>query len=110
MIESQPPLHVALPTGVAAVEASGERLHYAAKVDVAAGTVEVGPQACNAEHPFNHAGGDNMVSITTNFYAKPLVVQGAGAGGDVTASGVLTDVLRIADGLRGTRRAGGRIV
>ena len=82
------------PTGVAAVEASGDRLHYAAKVDLTAGKVEVGPQACSPEHPFNHAGGDNMVSITTNFYTRPLVVQGAGAGGDVTATGVLADILR----------------
>jgi homoserine dehydrogenase len=37
-----------------------------------------------------------MVSITTNFYTRPLVVQGAGAGGDVTATGVLADILRCA--------------
>lgn len=43
-------------SGVAAVESKGERLHYAGKVDLAAGKVEVGPLACNADHPFNHAG------------------------------------------------------
>jgi homoserine dehydrogenase len=79
---------------VAEVEAKGERLHYAAKVDLSAGVVNVGPLACAAEHPFNNAGPDNMVSITTNFYTRPLVVQGAGAGGDVTATGVLADILR----------------
>ena len=75
------------------VESKGGRLHYAAKVDVANKSVTVGPLACDAAHPFNNAGPDNMVAITTNFYARPLVVQGAGAGGDVTATGVLADIL-----------------
>ena len=38
-----------------------------------------------------------MVAITTNFYPRPLVVQGAGAGGDVTATGVLADILECAN-------------
>jgi homoserine dehydrogenase len=36
---------------VAAVEATGQRLHYAAKVDVAAGAATVGPLAVEAAHP-----------------------------------------------------------
>ena len=74
-------------------ETPGSRLHYAAKVDVENKLVSVGPMACEASHPFNSAGPDNLIAITTNFYARPLVVQGAGAGGDVTATGVLTDIL-----------------
>jgi homoserine dehydrogenase len=82
---------------VAKVEATeGCRLHYAAKVDVAAGKVGVGLLACEASHPFNTAGPDNLVAITTNYYTRPLVVQGAGAGGDVTATGVLADILQCA--------------
>jgi len=79
---------------VADVEAKGQRLHYAAKVDAKSGTVEVGPLGVAMDHPFNNAGLDNMVAITTNFYPRPLVVQGAGAGGDVTATGVLADILK----------------
>jgi len=78
---------------VATVEESGSRLHYAAKVDVDKKLVSVGPMACEASHPFNSAGPDNLIAITTNFYTRPLVVQGAGAGGDVTATGVLVDIL-----------------
>jgi homoserine dehydrogenase len=52
--------------------------------------------SCQASHPFNNAGPDNMVAITTNFYTRPLVIQGAGAGGDVTATGVLADILQCA--------------
>ncbi|CAB9529877.1 aspartokinase/homoserine dehydrogenase 2, chloroplastic [Seminavis robusta] len=86
----------AMTERVAKVEAAGGRLHYAAKVDVAQNKVEVGLLSCEASHPFNNAGPDNMVAITTNFYTRPLVVQGAGAGGDVTATGVLADILQCA--------------
>lgn len=71
----------------------GCRLHYAAKVDVEAGKVTVGLLSCPSDHPFNTAGPDNLVAMTTNYYTRPLVVQGAGAGGDVTATGVLADIL-----------------
>ena len=87
----------AMSERVATVEATeGCRLHYAAKVDVKAGKVGVGLLACEGSHPFNNAGPDNLVAITTNFYTRPLVVQGAGAGGDVTATGVLADILQCA--------------
>lgn len=87
----------AMSERVAEVEATeGSRLHYAAKVDVTGGKVGVGLLPCPAGHPFNNAGPDNLVAITTNYYTRPLVVQGAGAGGDVTASGVLADILQCA--------------
>jgi tryptophan-rich sensory protein len=35
---------------------------------------------------------DNLVAITTNFLYCPLVTQLAGAGGDVTATGLLVTV------------------
>ena len=82
---------------VAKVEETGGRLHYAANVNVKENKVEVGLLSCEASHPFNNAGPDNMVAITTNFYTRPLVVQGAGAGGDVTATGVLADILQCAN-------------
>jgi homoserine dehydrogenase len=87
----------AMADRVAEVEAAGGRLHYAAKVNVKENKVEVGLLSCEASHPFNNAGPDNMVAITTNFYTRPLVVQGAGAGGDVTATGVLADILQCAN-------------
>ena len=42
-----------------------------------------------------------MAFTTRRYREYPLIVQGAGAGGDVTAAGVLADVLRIAQSLRG---------
>ena len=40
--------------------------------------------------------GDNIIAFTTSRYAKtPLVVQGPGAGADVTAMGVFSDILKL---------------
>ncbi|MEO8012078.1 MAG: hypothetical protein ABI650_10575, partial [Dokdonella sp.] len=39
---------------------------------------------------------DNIVQYTTRRYAtNPLIVQGPGAGRDVTAAGVFADLLRL---------------
>jgi aspartokinase/homoserine dehydrogenase 1 len=53
------------------------------------------------EHAFAHARlTDNVVQFTTRRYRdNPLVVQGPGAGPEVTAAGVFADLLRIASGL-----------
>ena len=46
--------------------------------------------------PLHLRGSQALVAFTTRRYAEqPLVVQGAGAGGEVTASGVLAELLRI---------------
>ena len=40
--------------------------------------------------------GDNIIAFTTKRYARtPLVVQGPGAGADVTAMGVFSDILKL---------------
>lgn len=52
-----------------------------------------------ATHPFatSLSGSDNIISFTTRRYPapRPLLVQGAGAGGEVTAMGVVADCLRV---------------
>jgi aspartokinase/homoserine dehydrogenase 1 len=52
----------------------------------------------SAEHPFaGLKGTDNVIAFTTDRYSKnPLIVQGPGAGPDVTAGGVFADLLRLA--------------
>jgi aspartokinase/homoserine dehydrogenase 1 len=53
------------------------------------------------EIPLNHPfagtrGSDNIIAFTTHRYARtPLVVQGPGAGADVTAMGVFSDILKL---------------
>lgn len=48
-------------------------------------------------HPFaSTKGSDNILAFTTHRYARtPLVVQGPGAGADVTAMGVFSDLLKL---------------
>jgi aspartokinase/homoserine dehydrogenase 1 len=58
-------------------------------------------QAGLKEYPRNHPvasakGSDNVIAFTTKRYARtPLVVQGPGAGADVTAMGVFSDILKL---------------
>jgi len=53
----------------------------------------VGMEAVPTSHPLaGLQGTDNLVSIETEFYPQPLTIRGAGAGLEVTASGVLADV------------------
>lgn len=49
------------------------------------------------DHPFaTTKGSDNIIAFTTNRYSRtPLVVQGPGAGADVTAMGVFSDILKL---------------
>ena len=49
------------------------------------------------EHPcFGLRGTDNVVIIRTVRYPTPVVIRGPGAGSEVTAAGVLTDILTAA--------------
>jgi aspartokinase/homoserine dehydrogenase 1 len=58
-------------------------------------------RAAIKEFPRDHAfaatkGSDNIIAFTTKRYAHtPLVVQGPGAGADVTAMGVFSDILKL---------------
>ena len=49
------------------------------------------------DHPFaGTKGSDNIIAITTDRYSRtPLVIQGPGAGADVTAMGVFSDLLKL---------------
>lgn len=63
------------------------------------GRAKVGLQKVPQSHPFYFLEGkDNIVLFYTDRYKEqPLVVKGAGAGAEVTASGIFADVLRIAN-------------
>lgn len=62
------------------------------------GKASVGLQQIPTWHDFYHLyGKDNIVLYFTMRYPEqPLVVKGAGAGADVTASGVFADIIRVA--------------
>lgn len=62
------------------------------------GKASVGLEHIDPQHDFYHLyGKDNAVLFYTNRYTEqPLVVKGAGAGAEVTASGVFADIIRAA--------------
>jgi len=62
------------------------------------GKASVGLKHIAADSDFYHLyGKDNIVLFYTQRYPEqPLVVKGAGAGADVTASGVFADIIRVA--------------
>jgi aspartokinase/homoserine dehydrogenase 1 len=81
---------------VAAAKRDGKVLRYVARVE--ADHIEVGPEAVPLDSPAGRLQGtDNLIVFTSERYeSRPLVVMGPGAGIDVTAMGVLGDILRIA--------------
>lgn len=80
---------------VAEATAAGKRLKYVAQLDN--GKASVGLQSVGSDSPFyNLEGSDNIVLFYTARYPEqPLIVKGAGAGGDVTASGLFSDIIRL---------------
>ena len=73
-----------------------KKLKFVAKYEN--GKASVGLQHIGPQHDFYHLyGKDNAVLFYTNRYTEqPLVVKGAGAGAEVTASGVFADIIRAA--------------
>ncbi|KAK8342851.1 hypothetical protein V6Z12_A08G259300 [Gossypium hirsutum] len=79
-------------------EESGEVLRYVGVVDAInqKGVVEL--RRYSKSHPFAQlSGSDNIIAFTTKRYKEqPLIVRGPGAGAQVTAGGIFSDILRLA--------------
>jgi hypothetical protein len=62
------------------------------------GSYEVGLKSVPKAGPIGSLRGtDNILSLTSEIYSgTPLVVQGSGAGADITAAGVIADMIDIA--------------
>jgi homoserine dehydrogenase len=79
----------------------GARLRFVGRFEIddsGAWHANVGLLALPASHPLcGGSGTDNRVAIhSCRYRVQPLVIQGPGAGADVTAAALLDDVLRIA--------------
>ncbi|HYM29106.1 MAG TPA: bifunctional aspartate kinase/homoserine dehydrogenase I [Steroidobacteraceae bacterium] len=87
----------AMAARLAAAQARGKVLRYTGQL-TAAGQATVGLQELDTRHAFaNIALTDNIVRFATRRYCdNPLIVQGPGAGPEVTAGGVFADLLRLA--------------
>jgi len=76
-------------------ERQGAKMKYVAQLENR--KAKVGIQLVKEGHDFyNLEGSDNIILFYTNRYKEqPLIVKGAGAGADVTASGIFADIIRI---------------
>ena len=78
-----------------------EVLRYVGELDIESQHMSVGLISESKDTPLGQLKGtDNLFEIyTENYKENPLVIQGAGAGKEVTARGLLTDILKIAQTL-----------
>lgn len=77
----------------------GKSLRYVASY--ANGKAKAGLELISSTHPFFQLEGkDNIVLFYTDRYKEqPLVVKGAGAGAEVTASGIFADIMKVASAI-----------
>ena len=80
-----------------AAKNENKSLRYVARLNER-GEASVGLEKVDLSEPFsNISSTDNIVQFVTDRYAaNPLVIQGPGAGPEVTAAGVFGDVLKLA--------------
>jgi aspartokinase/homoserine dehydrogenase 1 len=76
-----------------------ETLRYAGRLKD--GKITVGIQSVPVSSSMGQLKGtDNLIQISSRFYNQtPLIIQGPGAGKEVTAAGVIADVLKVAEGM-----------
>lgn len=77
------------------ISSNRQKLRFVAQFDK--GKASIALKEVNPNNPlYSLEGSDNVVSIHSKRYSsRPLVIQGAGAGADVTASGIFSDILSI---------------
>jgi homoserine dehydrogenase len=82
-------------------EKAGKAVRYVGRVDVAAKEVRVGLQPVDQDSAIARLkGSDNIISFYTQRYGdRPLIIQGAGAGANVTAMGVMADLIKVLERL-----------
>jgi aspartokinase/homoserine dehydrogenase 1 len=94
-LDRLPSLDEAFQARVARLKAEGRMLRYVGALSGQG--CRVGLLEVDADHPFTAIkGGENALALLTERYQPhPMVIRGYGAGAEVTAAGVLADVLRL---------------
>ncbi|EEQ32731.1 Homoserine dehydrogenase [Microsporum canis] len=82
-------------------ESAGQVVRYVGSIDVPGKKVKVGLQNFDKDSAMaGLKGSDNIISFYTERYGElPLIVQGGGAGGAVTAMGVMSDLIKVLERL-----------
>lgn len=72
----------------------GKKLRLMAKYEKGHAYVEL--KSIGPEHPFYQLERDDNIILykTQRYYEQPLIIKGAGAGAEVTASGILSDLIK----------------
>lgn len=85
---------------LAETKSKNQRLHYVGTISHD-GKLEVAMKCLPGSHPFSRLEStDNMMIFRTRRYQeRPLIIQGPGAGAEVTAAGIFSDLLRLASAL-----------
>ncbi len=79
------------------LEAEGKRLRYSAQLSK--GKAKVGIVEVDKTHPFYELEGSNNIILiwSKNYLEHPMQIKGYGAGANVTAAGVLADIIKVAN-------------
>ena len=82
-----------------AAERAGKLVRFVGGIDVSSKIVKVGLESVDRSHPIAAlTGSNNIISFHTKRYGpNPLTIQGAGAGGAVTAMGITGDLIKVID-------------
>ena len=72
-------------------------LRYVGSIDIASGELRAGVRKHNKTHPFAALqGSDNIISIYSRQYGdNPFTMQGGASGGELTAAGIVKDLLKV---------------
>ena len=83
-------------------QADNHVLRYVGELEVKTKQLHVKLVSVPQSYPLGQLqGADNLIEIYTKSYGNiPIVIQGAGAGKQVTARGVLTDILKVAEKIK----------
>lgn len=77
--------------------AQRKRWRYVARLDQGSASIQL-VEIAEGHSFYKLEGSDNIILLTTErYYEQPMLIQGAGAGAAVTASGVFADIIRIAN-------------
>lgn len=100
-IKELPKYDFQMETAKAEAERQGKVLRYYGSIDVPNMAIKVGLQQVDRNSPIANLKGSQLVSIYTKRYgATPLILKGGGGGGEITAMGLMADLIKVMERLK----------